>query len=256
MSRFSSTARLEADVVDAPLPAVNLDVRRIEQPDDLTCGPTALLQVYRYLGLERTLAEVIKATRRNPDGGTLAVYLALSALAEGWRPTLYTFDLDVFDPTWAELPPREVIAKLEARIVEVEGERLRRIVGAYADVLRQGGRVVLTDLDRRLLVDLLAAGRPILAGLSATWLYRGRRELAEEPDDVGGWPVGHFVVVSGYRPDGDQFLVVDPSRDVPKARHGAYPVRWERLMASILLADATDDGVLMVLDRPEATNGR
>lgn len=236
------------------LPPVSLPVDRIEQPDDLTCGPTALLQIYRHLhargfGEERSLAQVIRATRRNPDGGTLAVYLALAALDDGWVPSLFSFNLDVFDPTWSELPAEALATKLEARVGEVEGERLRRVIRAHAELLRRGGQVHLVDLDRRLLVGLLASGHPILTGLSATWLYRTPRELAEEEDDVAGWPVGHFVVVSGYQPEHDRFLVVDPSRQIPFSRTGVYPVPSERLMASILLGDATFDGVLLVLDR-------
>ena len=231
------------------LPAVSLPVERIEQPDDLTCGPTALLQIYRYHGEDRSLDEVIRDTRRNPDGGTLAVYLALSALVEGWRPTLFSFNLDVFDPTWSNLSPEALAAKLEARRQEVEGERLRRVMRAYVDLLHRGGQVRLVDLDRRLLVGLLAAGHPILAGLSATWLYRSPRELGEEPDDIGGWPVGHFVVISGYQPQDDLFLIVDPSRDIPFGRTGVYPVPSERLMGAILLGDVTMDAVLLVLDR-------
>jgi len=234
-----------------PLRAVSLPVERIEQPDDLTCGPTALLQIYRYHGIARTHDELFRRYRRNPDGGTLAVYLALAALADGFRPTLYTFNLEVFDPTWADLDAAALVAKLEERSREVEGERLarlRRILGAYADLLRDGGRVRLVDLDRRLLVGLLDDGYPILTGLSATWLYRTPRELGEEEDDVAGWPVGHFVVVSGYDPASDQFLIVDPMRGTPLGDTGVYPVASERLMASILLGGATDDAVLLVLE--------
>jgi hypothetical protein len=85
--------------------AILLDVERLKQPDDLTCGPTSLLQLYRYYGRERTLAEVIAGIRRNPDGGTLAVYLGLGAQAEGFTPTLYSYNLRVFDPSWWELEP-------------------------------------------------------------------------------------------------------------------------------------------------------
>jgi len=235
----------------APLPAVRLAVERIEQPDDLTCGPTAMLQIYRYHGVERTHEELFRRYRRNPDGGTLAVYLALAALADGFRPTLYTFNLDVFDPSWSDLPPEALVAKLEQRSSEVEGERLsrlKRIIAAYVELIVGGGRVRLVDLDRRLLVELLAAGHPILTGLSATWLYRTPRELAEEDDDVAGWPVGHFVVVTGYDPGRDHFLIADPMRQTPFDASGVYSVASERLMASILLGDATDDAVLLVLE--------
>ncbi|HMB53217.1 MAG TPA: hypothetical protein VKU40_07870, partial [Thermoanaerobaculia bacterium] len=86
---------------------------------------------------------------------------------------------------------------------------------------------------------------------SATWLYRTKRELAEEDDDVAGWPVGHFVVVSGYDPVHDLFSIVDPMRQTPFGDGGVYAVASERLMASILLGDATDDAVLLVLEAGE-----
>lgn len=255
---MSVSSPLRRDDGEAPLQAlaaVSLLVERIEQPDDLTCGPTSLLQIYRYHGVDKTHEQLLGHYLRNPDGGTLAVYLAQAALADGFRPTLYTFNLDVFDPTWAGLDGERLVAKLEARGREVEGERLsrlRRIIAAYATLVRDGGRVRLVDLDRRLLVDLLAAGHPILTGLSATWLYRTPRELNEEEDDVAGWPVGHFVVISGYDPESDQFSIVDPMRGSPLGRTGVYEVASERLMASILLGDATDDAVLLVLDADEA----
>jgi hypothetical protein len=251
MERTAPTVSADRDPLPpaaGELPEVRLDVERIEQPDDLTCGPTALLQVLRFHGLDLGLDDVLATLRRNPDGGTLAVYLALAALELGFRPTLYSYNLDVFDPTWAHLDAAALVAKLEARHREVEGERLRRILRAYAELLRRGGRVRLADLERRLVVGLLAAGHPVLTGLSATWLYATARELAEEEDDVGGWPVGHFVVVSGYEPRSDRFLLVDPSRQTPLSRTGVYAVASERLMASVLLGGATDDAVLLVLE--------
>lgn len=234
----------------APLPDILLAVERLQQPDDLTCGPTSLLQTYRFYGLERDLAEIIGDVRRNPDGGTLAVYLGLAALREGMGATVYSYNLAIFDPTWERLDRDELIAHLERRASAVEGERLRRITRAYAEFLRAGGRVLLPELERKLLVDLLAAGRPIITGLSATYLYRTPRELHEEYDDVRGFPVGHFVVISGYDRERDRFMVVDPSPHTPYSPSGVYPVPAERLMAAILLGDSTYDAVLLVLDPP------
>jgi hypothetical protein len=232
------------------LPAILLEVERLLQPDDLTCGPTSLLQTYRFYGLDRTLDEVIHSTRRNPDGGSLAVYLGLSALAEGLGATVYSYNFTIFDPTWDRLSGDELIDRLDRRARVVEGERLRRITRSYADFMRAGGRVELPELDRRLLVDLLSSGRPIITGLSATYLYRTPRELYEEYDDIRGNPVGHFVVISGYDPEQDRFMVVDPSPHSPHSPTGVYPVPAERLMAAILLGDATYDAVLLVLDPP------
>lgn len=226
-----------------------LDVERLAQPDDLTCGPTSLLQVYRYLGYSPSIEEVVADTPRNPDGGTLAVYLGLAALKRGFRPTIYSYDFRVFDPTWWGLPTAELLAKLRQRAQYVRSAAERRIVEGHLELLERGGRVLFRDLERELLVRLLAQGRPILAGLSATYLYRTPRELDDQYDDVRGYPVGHFVVISGYYPKSDRFVVCDPSPHSPFSRSGRYSVRTERLIAATLLGDSTYDGVLMVLDR-------
>jgi len=50
------------------------------QPDDVTCGPTCLAQVYRYYRHAKTVREVIQETPSNPDGGTMAVIPAHKAV--------------------------------------------------------------------------------------------------------------------------------------------------------------------------------
>lgn len=224
-----------------------LDVPRFEQPDDVTCGPTCLTQIYRYYGYQRTLPEVIRETPRNPDGGTLAVYLGTSALRNGFRATIYSYNLRVFDPTWRTLKPSTLIAKLQKRVRAVESRRLQRTLHAYITYLRTGGQVQFGELNTRLLVQILARGCPILTGLSATYLYQAKREFRNEYDDIRGEPVGHFVVICGYYPRGDRFIVRDPASHIPFSRTGKYSVSAERLMAAILLGDATYDAVLLVL---------
>lgn len=236
--------------------AIRLGVERLRQPDDLTCGPTSLLQLYRYYDYEKTLPEVIAATRRNPDGGTLAVYLGLSALAEGLAPTLYTYNLHVFDPTWWGLGPEAMVAKLRQRAAVVESQRLSRIILAYVDFIESGGRVRFQELERRFLVGLLRDGQPILTGLSATYLYRTPREFKEQYDDVRGEPAGHFVVISGYDPEREEFFVCDPSPHSPFSPDGYYAVGAERLIASILMGESTSDAVLLVLGTPRRAAAR
>lgn len=229
------------------LTPILLDVPRFEQPDDVTCGPTCLAQVYRFLGYRRDLANVITDTPRNADGGTLAVYLGISALQNGFQPTIYTYNLRIFDPTWRRLSSDELRAKLRARRAFVRSRRLKRAIAAYVEYLKMGGRVRFSELETDLLVSVLGRGRPILTGLSATHLYGTARERAEEYDDVRGEPVGHFVVVCGYYPRSDRFVVHDPSSHIPFSRSGKYTVEARRLIAAILLGDLTYDANLLVL---------
>jgi hypothetical protein len=224
---------------------LGLDVPRVEQPDDVTCGPTCLAAVYRYFGRECTVEEVIREIRRNPDGGTMAVYLGIAALEQGYKAVLYTYNLRVFDPTWASFDRDELVRKLRKRRRFVRSKRLRRVISAYADFLELGGKVEFRELETDLLAGILRRHRPILTGLSATYLYKAPRERRNEYDDVKGDPVGHFVVVSGYDAAEDRFLVRDPSRQIPFSDTGTYSVESTRLFSAILLGDVTYDAVLL-----------
>jgi hypothetical protein len=226
---------------------IMLDVPRFEQPDDESCGPTCLTQIYRYFGFEKPLSDVIDETARNPDGGTQAVYLGIRALQDGFHPRIYSFNLRIFDPSWRDLAVAEMMKKLKQRSRFVRSEKLRQSLDAYCTYLAMGGEVRFDELSRDLLLRLLAKGQPILTGLSATYLYRTKREYRDEYDDVRGEPTGHFVVVSGYDPKTEEFVVRDPSIHSPFSRTGKYTVLAERLTSAILLGDVTYDAVLLVL---------
>jgi hypothetical protein len=224
-----------------------LKVPRFTQPDATTCGPTCLAKVYSYYGYEKDLTDVIAETPRNPDGGTLAVNLGVSALKNGFEPTIYPFGHRIFDPTWRRLTRRRLIRKLEARYAAVESRRLRRAVSAYIAYLNLDGNIRFKEPRKQLFVDVLAGGDPILTGLSATYLYRTAREYEDRYDDVRGESTGHFVVIAGYYPRTDRFVVVDPFENVPMSRRGRYSVSAERLIAAVLLGDVTYDAVALVL---------
>ena len=226
-----------------------LGVGRFEQPDDVTCGPTCLAQVYRFYDYDKSLEEVIRETRRNPDGGTMAVDLGVSALRNGFFATIYPYELRVFDPSWWDLERLALIEKLEQRAETVESRKLERTLRSYISYLRLGGHVRFREMRTQLLERILRSGRPILTGLSATYLYRSRREFQEKYDDIHGDPVGHFVVICGYYPKSDRFVVRDPSSHIPFSRTGRYTVTSERLIPAILLGDVTYDAVLLVLGK-------
>lgn len=226
-----------------------LDVPRFPQPDDLTCGPTCLAQVYGHFGVNKSVEDVIRETPRNPDGGTLAVYLGISAMKNGFRATIYSYNLLTFDPTWRDLNPEELTKKLARREAFIKSESLRRSLQAYRRYLRMGGEVRFAELEPQLLLSILASGRPILTGLSATYLYQTQREYNNEYDDIRGEPVGHFVVICGYYPKSRRFVVRDPASHIPFSRTGKYSVPAQRLLNAILLGDVTYDSVLLILDK-------
>jgi hypothetical protein len=236
----------------API-ARELRVQHFLQPDDVTCGPTSLRKVYNFYGLEIELDEVLETLERNDDGGTLAVFLGMAALRQGFRTRIYSYDLQIFDPTWATLDPDALKAKIRARFPYLADAGRKRAAAAYVRYLEMGGELAFDDLTPPLLRGIIDRGHPILAGLSATYLYGFRRERWDEQagglvdDDVAGEPTGHFVVISGYQQWGRQLTVLDPSAHVPKSDEGRVHVGADRLINAILLGDATYDAVLLEL---------
>ena len=230
---------------------LQLDVRR--QPDDLTCGPTSLHGVYRYYGDDISLKRVIREVPQLDGGGTLGVRLANHALARGYRATLYTFNLTLFDPTWFRDPATDIQAKLRLQAKAKDKRRIRVATHDYVEFLERGGSLRLEDLTADMIRRPLKRGRPILAGLSATFLYssareRGRKRLRE--DDVRGVPTGHFVVLNGYHPKERTVRIADPLRDNPRYGKAKYNVDIHHLLCAVLLGVITYDGNLLVLRPP------
>lgn len=231
--------------------AHELDVARVLQPDEVTCGPTSLSGVYSFYGDTSTIDEVIEALERLEDGGTLAVFLGIAALKRGYSARIYSYDLRIFDPTWFNLPKDGLKEKILARFPYLRDEKRLRAANAYIEFLELGGELAFDELTPSLMKSIIDRGHPILAGLSATYLYRFARERWDEnahkhvDDDVRGEPTGHFVIISGYDHWGRSLSVVDPSEHVPACPNGRVTVDSERLINAILLGDVTYDAVLL-----------
>lgn len=222
------------------------------QPDDATCGPTCLHAVYQHHGLELPLEEVIRTCRQLEQGGTLAVLLGQDALRRGFRATIWTWHLTVFDPSWFEGGPDRVREGLEAQSASVKPEVVRRYSREYLRFLELGGRLELADLTPALLRRHLKQGNPIITGLSATYLYRTAREVVNEQGrlefhDVEGSPQGHFVVLVAYDPEERRALVADPLQPNPVAASARYEVSLDRLVNAILLGSVTHDANILVV---------
>lgn len=225
----------------------------LAQPDDSTCGPTCLHALYRYHGREIPLETLIRDVPKLENGGTLGVHLANDALRRGFRATLYTYNLQVFDPTWFAgdgLSPDQLSEKLAAQARVKTSHRLRNACAAYVDFLRLGGEVRSEVLSGRLIRKYLNRDLPILTGLSSTYLYQAMREFGpdDEDDDIRGTPSGHFVVLSGYDREDREVLVSDPLESNPHSPTRRYSVDVDRVIASILLGVLTYDANLLIIE--------
>lgn len=221
------------------------------QPNDITCGPTCLHAIYNYYGDQIDLEDVIEGTRVLESGGTLAVFLACHALSRGYKATIYTYNLQVFDPTWFANRKINIADKLEQQMRVKTDSKLHIETLGYLEFLSAGGILRFKDLNRALIRGLLRRQIPVMAGLSSTFLYRSARVYGvnDDHDDIHGNPCGHFVLLSGYHRANHTVMIRDPYTPNPVSDTHHYWVNIDRLVGAILLGTLTQDANLLVITR-------
>jgi len=121
---------------------------------------------------------------------------------------------------------------------------------AYIKFLEAGGRLMQNELDEELIKTYLRKSIPILAGLSATYLYNTQREVAatNNYDSIKGEPAGHFVIINGYDEEKNCVYLADPMNPNPlKSQY--YSVSFSRLINSIMLGIVTYDANLLIIEK-------
>ncbi|MBC2607142.1 hypothetical protein [Pelagicoccus albus] len=226
-------------------------IKMLAQPTETSCGPTCLHAVYHHFEDEYPLEEIISEIPENPDGGTYSVMLANHALERGYSATIYSYNLRVFDPTWANLSSEQIIPKLALRREHSHSKRARANLSAYIEFLQKGGEIRFDELDSELLAMLLAKGGPVIAGLNSTHLYRSARlKKSGKEDDVVGDVEGHFVTLFEYDHANKQILVADPYLKNPLSETQLYAIAPQRLINSVMLGIVTYDANLLVIEKP------
>jgi len=226
---------------------LNFDIKA--QPDEVTCGPTCLHALYGYYHDSVALKKVIEEVKSLQGGGTLAVMLGNHALRRGYKATLYTYNWNIFDPTWHTLTPLKLIAVLKKQMrYKFKKKKLGVASRAYIHFLQAGGKICFDELTPDLIKKFLRDQVPVLVGLSATNLYQTPREIGaiNKYHSTKGEPVGHFVIINGYDDRTKCAYLADPMNPNPlKSQY--YSVNFNRLINSILLGIVTYDCNLLVI---------
>ncbi len=227
------------------------------QPTDSACGATCLQALYKFWNDQVTVAQIMSELPQLENGGTLAVQLACHARERGYAAKIFTYNVRVFDPTWfqtvVDLPER---LRLQNKIKGEVGSRLTIATECYLRFLELGGEILMQPLERELIRQHMVANLPVLAGVSATFLYQEARErphppnengISGVPDDVGGNPVGHFVILNGFDSAADSVLISDPLHPNPKSPEKNYWSSIDHVATAILLGIVTYDSNLLVI---------
>jgi hypothetical protein len=220
------------------------------QPNDHTCGPTSLHAVYAFWEHRIDLLELIEKAPALEEGGPLGVLLGIDALRRSYDATIYTFNLQLWDPTWAGLPIPELRNKLAAQAEAKKKQSETSSGKAYLTFFELGGKVKFDPLTPSLFNHFFDRGIPVLAGLSATYLYKSAREYSDDElhlhlDDVKGEPMGHFVVLCGH--EGKFTHVADPWKQNPFSNDHFYLVDTQILINAVHLGVVTYATNLLVV---------
>jgi hypothetical protein len=220
-----------------------------KQPNETTCGPTSLHTLYEYYNDPISLKTVIDEVHQLDEGGTLGALLAIHALERGYNATIYSYNLQIFDPTWSGLNNSSLVEKLNAQMAIKKSYKFRLASQAYVKFLELGGEIRFEDLRSGIIRRYLRKGHPVIAGLSATWLYRSAREFGpnSDYDDIRGEPAGHFVVLHGYDPETREIHIADPIVKNPLGDGQFYKLKLDRVINAILLGIVTYDANLIII---------
>jgi hypothetical protein len=226
---------------------LNFDIKA--QPDEVTCGPTCLHAMYQYYGDSISLREVVHEVKNLKTGGTLAVMMGNHALQRGYEAHIYTYNLNIFDPTWFSHSSGKMMDFLQRQMrYKSHSKKLQVASKSYIKFLKAGGKIVYSELNESLIKGYLRRSIPILAGLSATYLYGTSREISTSNkfDSIRGEPVGHFAVINGYDEPNNFVYLADPMNPNPlKSQY--YSVNFDRLINSIMLGIVTYDANLLII---------
>jgi hypothetical protein len=230
---------------------IKLNVKMTSQPDITSCGPTALFALYQFWGDRITLPTLISEVEQfDEGGGTLAVVLGKHAVQRGYKVKIYSYNINIFDPTWFKLSKKELCLKLSQTLEDKGLNNKKRVaVEHYLSFLKLGGALKFEDLKKSLIRKFLHRQIPVLTGLSSTWLYKTMREVPSTniDDDILGKPAGHFVVLYGYHET--EVFVADPHRTNPITGSHYYTVHMESLVNAILLGIISYDGNLLIIEK-------
>jgi hypothetical protein len=229
--------------------ALGFDIQA--QPDEVTCGPTCLHALYQYYKDEIALKDVIKDVKSLKTGGTLAVMLGSHALKRGYKAHIYTYNLNIVDPSWFKSSSRKIAQFLKEQMeFKYKRRKLQVASQAYIKFLEAGGELRYAELDGELIKGYVKRNVPILTGLSATYLYSTPREIPQFDiyDSIKGEPAGHFVVITGYDEEKNAVSIADPMEPNPLGKGQVYNVPVVRLINSIMLGIVTYDANLLIIE--------
>ena len=220
------------------------------------CAQANAVQILNHYGISKTIDDIksevpVYISKSGVPLGSSLGHIATYFITLGFKTTLHTVDIEIFDPSWSGLTSLELIDNLRLRrqhfkSVKYEVEALDVIFDGYIKFLEAGGKIVFPIIDENYLIDLLSLG-PIYCSVNYNFLNSTSKYLFEGSvsthDPVKGSSFAHIVTLAGFH-DG-QFKVVDPDAEFG----GVRLINSSLLVGSIYLAESDYDPLLITLEK-------
>lgn len=211
-----------------------------------------------HYGIHKTLSEIkqevpVYISKNGDPIGTSIGHIASYFIKLGFKTTIHTTDIQIFDRSWENKNTSELIELLKLRKKYVkhstyDNNTLDVIFDGYIYFLQKKGQVVFPEIDVNYIYEKLKKG-PIFAVVNynyfnnvAKYAYDAISKCNIE-DSIKGNPGTHAVVIHGY--NDCLFRIADPDQEF-----GGYKsVRGSHLIASHYLAQTDFDNIMITLER-------
>jgi hypothetical protein len=208
--------------MDERLPKEHL----MQDSESATCGPTSLAMVYQKLGINITVADILRDFYQGPKGeSTYVPQLARHLHGQGIKTKVLVSSSKILSPAWKNLNPRDLTANLKSWLTVHPDDYWHNNNLHLLFYLQEGGELDIVSYTEATIKEGLSRSSLFLVCVDENWLW-GHRLKRENGDikinDITGKLEGHFVVVTGS--EEGQFHVLDPYPTGLKGKHGSYDV--------------------------------
>lgn len=233
-----------------PLPLVKQDLQE--------CVQASTVSLLAHYGIEKNTNQVKKEVPvyKTHDGkllGSSLGHIALYFQKLGFKTTIHTTDIQIFDRSWSKLVRPKLIENLKQRRQNIRHPiydelAIKAIFDGYIKFLEAKGKIVMPVISEKYLLSLLKNG-PIFSVVSYNFLNQTSKFSFDSQnqkhikDSINGIPSTHAVVINGF--NNNSFNVIDPDLKFG----GKRQIKPDLLIGSIYLAETDYDNLLITIQK-------
>ncbi len=228
------------------------------QTKSSNCVQTSTSQFISFYGLNISPDDIekdipIRFDKEGKPMGTLLPDIGSWLIKNhGLKATMYVFDTQIIDRTWAKLNQKELLEIMEK--IQKTGISTAKtwyapyLIDAYVDFLEAGGVVNVAKCTNELLRSLIDKGT-VMVIVNFNYIYDYPRVVYNkdiknyEADTINGKVINHAIVLTGY--DDDYYYYNDPDSEMG----GENSINKDILIGAICTAQINSDNYLLTIEK-------